>query len=61
MSAAPPIADERFHRLHPLSPLLRSGLFLVAWAGWVINSSRDGIHRREVALSGLIALGAGLV
>ncbi len=61
MSAAPPVADERFQRLHPLSPLLRSGLFLVAWAGWVINSSRDGIHRTEIGLSGLVAVVAGLV
>ena len=54
-------AASGFQRLHPLSPLLRSGIFVVAWAGWVINGSRDGIDGREIAVSGAVALVAGLL
>jgi len=57
---APPTQDQ-FQRLHPLSPLLRSGLFLAAWAGWLINNSRDGLEAAEVAVSGVVAVVAGLV
>ncbi len=49
------------HRLHPVSPLLRSGLFIVAWAGWVINDARtEGIDGGQIGLSGAVVLLAGL-
>lgn len=49
-SAAPPVrahaaasalADGEWHRLHPLTPLLRGGVFLVVIAGLVIANLRD--------------------
>jgi putative membrane protein len=49
------------HRLHPISPLLRSGLFVVAWAGWVINDARtEGFDGSMIGISGLAVLLAGL-
>lgn len=60
MSSDRPYAGDRFQRLHPLSPLLRSGIFLAAWAGWVINNARDGIDGIEVLVSGAVAAVAGL-
>lgn len=42
-AAAPrsPLSDGRWHRLHPLTPLLRGGLFLVVVTGFVIANLRD--------------------
>lgn len=60
MSGADPDRDRGFQRLHPLSPLLRSGIFLAAWVGWVISNARDGIEGREVVVSGVAAAAAGL-
>lgn len=39
--AAPTLTDGEWHRLHPLTPLLRGGLFLVVIAGIVITNLRD--------------------
>lgn len=61
MSGDKPGTDERFRRLHPLSPLLRSGIFFAAWAGWVLNNARNGITAAEVLVSGVVAAVAGLV
>jgi len=59
-SVGPP-PEPSSHRLHPISPLLRSGLFLVAWAGWAINNARnEGINGSEIGISGLAVLLAGL-
>ena len=56
----PPL-EPSSHRLHPVSPLLRSGLFIVAWAGWVINDARtEGINSGQIGLSGAVVLLAGL-
>jgi putative membrane protein len=55
------VSEAPFHRLHPVSPLLRSGLFIVAWVGWVINDARNqGIQGNRLLLSGGIVLAAGL-
>ena len=39
--AAPALTDGEWHRLHPLTPLFRGGLFLVVIAGLVIANLRD--------------------
>jgi putative membrane protein len=39
--AAPTLTDGEWHRLHPLTPLFRGGLFLVVIAGIVIANLRD--------------------
>jgi putative membrane protein len=39
--AAPSLTDGEWHRLHPLTPLFRGGLFLVVIAGIVIANLRD--------------------
>lgn len=39
--AAPTLTDGEWHRLHPLTPLFRGGLFLVVVAGIVIANLRD--------------------
>jgi putative membrane protein len=39
--AAPSLSDGEWHRLHPLTPLFRGGLFLVVIAGIVIANLRD--------------------
>ncbi|WP_314506999.1 PH domain-containing protein [uncultured Microbacterium sp.] len=39
--AAPELTDGEWHRLHPLTPLLRGGLFLVVIAGVIITNLRD--------------------
>ena len=39
--AAPELTDGEWHRLHPLTPLFRGGLFLVVIAGLVIANLRD--------------------
>lgn len=39
--AAPGLTDGEWHRLHPLTPLFRGGLFLVVIAGLVIANLRD--------------------
>lgn len=49
------------HRLHPVSPLLRGGLFVVAWLGWVVNDARnEGFDAPRIAVAGGVALLAGL-
>ncbi len=49
-------------RLHPVSPLLRGGLFVVAWLGWVVNDARNsGLDSVRIAISGGVVLLAGLV
>ena len=60
MSSTPPESDDRFARLHPLSPVLRGGIFLAGWVAWLVNNSRNGIDGAEVVVSGLVALVAGL-
>ena len=40
-ASAPSLSDGEWHRLHPLTPLLRGGLFLVVIAGIVIANLRD--------------------
>ncbi|HEX5729720.1 PH domain-containing protein [Microbacterium sp.] len=39
--AAPSLSDGEWHRLHPLTPLFRGGLFLVVIAGIIIANLRD--------------------
>ncbi|HEY4267863.1 MAG TPA: PH domain-containing protein [Galbitalea sp.] len=36
-----PLADGEWHRLHPATPLLRGGLFLIALLGYVISQARQ--------------------
>src|SRR4051795_11340243 len=36
-----PLSDGEWHRLHPLTPLLRGGLFLIVIIGVVISNLRD--------------------
>jgi len=40
-AAAAPLTDGEWHRLHPLTPLLRGGIFLVVVLGIVVNNLRD--------------------
>ncbi|WP_267419483.1 MULTISPECIES: PH domain-containing protein [unclassified Curtobacterium] len=40
-AAAAPLTDGEWHRLHPLTPLLRGGIFLVVVLGVVVNNLRD--------------------
>ncbi|WP_439689744.1 PH domain-containing protein [Curtobacterium sp. SP.BCp] len=40
-AAAAPLTDGEWHRLHPLTPLLRGGIFLIVVLGYVLNSLRD--------------------
>jgi putative membrane protein len=35
------LADGEWHRLHPATPLLRGGLFLIVVAGWVFAQARE--------------------
>ncbi|MGI8434501.1 MAG: PH domain-containing protein [Nocardioidaceae bacterium] len=55
------VPEGEFHRLHPLSPILRGGLFLVVWLGWVARNLSDGFDAIEFAWTGLATLAAGLV
>jgi len=36
-----PLADGEWHRLHPATPLLRGGLFLIAILGYVLSQARE--------------------
>ncbi|HYJ70613.1 MAG TPA: PH domain-containing protein [Nocardioidaceae bacterium] len=55
------MTDAPVRRLHPVSPLLRGGLFIVAWVGWVINDARnEGVNGNRIAISGGVVLLAGL-
>jgi putative membrane protein len=38
-----PLSDGEWHRLHPLTPVLRGGLFLIVVLGIVITNLRDRI------------------
>ena len=38
-----PLSDGEWHRLHPLTPVLRGGLFLIVVTGFVIANLRDRI------------------
>ena len=40
-AARSPLSDGEWHRLHPLTPLLRGGLFLVVVVGFVIANLRE--------------------
>ena len=40
-AAAAPLTDGEWHRLHPLTPLLKGGIFLIVLLGYVLNSLRD--------------------
>ncbi len=40
-AAAAPLTDGEWHRLHPLTPLLKGGIFLIVVLGYVLNSLRD--------------------
>lgn len=40
-AAAAPLTDGEWHRLHPLTPLLKGGIFLIVLIGYVLNSLRD--------------------
>lgn len=56
-----PIEEAPFRRVHPLTPLLRGGIFGLAWMGWVLNRLRDGeLQGRGVLLSGIGVLVAGV-
>lgn len=53
--------DVPFRRVHPVTPLLRGGIFLVAWLGWLVNRSFDGdVDVWQVTISGGVAVVAGL-
>jgi putative membrane protein len=56
------VTEAPVRRLHPVSPLLRGGLFVVAWLGWVVNDARNsGLDGLRIAISGGVVLLAGLV
>jgi putative membrane protein len=56
------VTEAPVRRLHPVSPLLRGGLFVVAWLGWVVNDARNsGLDAVRIAIAGGVALLAGLV
>ncbi|OIH99728.1 MULTISPECIES: PH domain-containing protein [unclassified Curtobacterium] len=40
-AAAAPLTDGDWHRLHPLTPLLKGGIVLIVVLGYVLNSLRD--------------------
>ncbi|MGG7308765.1 PH domain-containing protein [Curtobacterium sp. AB451] len=40
-AAAAPLTDGEWHRMHPLTPLLKGGIFLIVVLGYVLNSLRD--------------------
>ncbi|PZF55302.1 hypothetical protein DEJ23_12485 [Curtobacterium sp. MCSS17_008] len=40
-AAAAPLTDGEWHRLHPLTPLLKGGIFLIVVLGYVVNNLRD--------------------
>jgi len=42
-AAAAPLTDGEWHRLHPLTPLLKGGIFLIVILGYVLNSLRDQV------------------
>jgi putative membrane protein len=61
-AAGTPIEQTPFHRVHPLTPLLRGGIFVVAWVGWVVNQLRNGeFGLWQLALSGVVVLVAGVL
>lgn len=41
LAARSPLSDGEWHRLHPLTPLLRGGLFLLVIIGIVVSNLRD--------------------
>ncbi|MDM7893024.1 PH domain-containing protein [Curtobacterium caseinilyticum] len=40
-AAAAPLTDGEWHRLHPLTPLLKGGIFLIVVLGYVLSNLRD--------------------
>lgn len=42
-AAAAPLTDGEWHRLHPLTPLLKGGIFLIVVLGYVLNNLRDQV------------------
>ncbi|MBT2502365.1 PH domain-containing protein [Curtobacterium sp. ISL-83] len=42
-AAAAPLTDGEWHRLHPLTPLLKGGIFLIVVLGYLLNSLRDQV------------------
>jgi putative membrane protein len=62
VTAGTPIEQTPFRRVHPLTPLLRGGIFVVAWVGWVVNQVRNGeFSLLQLALSGVVVLVAGVL
>jgi putative membrane protein len=51
-AAAAPLTDGEWHRLHPLTPLLRGGIFLVVVLGIVVNNLRDTLVETFIPGSG---------
>jgi putative membrane protein len=59
--ATAPIEPTPFRRVHPLTPLLRGGIFFLAWVGWLLNRMTDGgLQAREALISGVGVLVAGV-
>ena len=42
-AAAAPLTDGEWHRLHPLTPLLKGGIFLIVVLGYVLSNLRDQV------------------
>jgi len=62
VTAGTPIEQTPFRRVHPLTPLLRGGIFVLAWVGWVVNQVRNGeFGPLQLALSGVVVLVAGVL
>jgi putative membrane protein len=56
-----PIEEVPFRRVHPITPVLRGGIFVVAWVGWVANQVRNGdLQPLMAAISGVLVLLAGV-
>lgn len=51
-AAAAPLTDGEWHRLHPLTPLLKGGIFLIVILGYVLNSLRDQVVELFIPGSG---------
>jgi putative membrane protein len=47
-TAAAPLTDGEWHRLHPLTPLLRGGIVLILVLGFVLNNLRDTLFEMVI-------------